>query len=291
MLPHPKASGTFVRLIVLLLAMVMTGCASLVSSATARFADNLSAGILNQDDPQTVADGAPAYLILIDGFIQDDPEDIALLFAGAKLYGSYGSIFVEDRTRRLKMTDKAFRYASRGLCLKLPTTCGMEKLPFDAFNERLGTVKSANVAWIYLYATSWAGWIEPRAQDWNAVADLAKVKAAIQHVVMLDEAYDNGGAHFYLGVLESLLPAAMGGRPESARKHFERAIELSGGKNLMVKVYFAERYARLKFDRALHDRLLKEVTGADPVVQNLTLSNTLAQRQAQKLLNTADEYF
>ncbi|KPK10966.1 MAG: hypothetical protein AMJ68_07660 [Acidithiobacillales bacterium SG8_45] len=276
---------------ILIVAVLSSGCAAMMSSATGKFAGSLSAGILNQDDLQTVADGAPAYLILIDGFIQDNPEDVSLLLAGARLYGSYGSVFVEERPRMLSMTDKAFRYSARGLCLQVPATCGVDKLPFDEFSLRLKQVKSADVAALYVYATSWAGWIEPRSQDWNAVADLAKVKAAIAKVIALDEAYDQGGAHFYMGVLESLLPPAMGGKPELARQHFERAIEISGGKNLMVKVYFAERYARMKFDRPLHDRLLKEVVEADPRAKDYTLGNTLAQQRAHKLLNSADEYF
>ncbi|MCG6975381.1 MAG: TRAP transporter TatT component family protein [Acidiferrobacterales bacterium] len=291
MLLHLRVSGTLLRLFVVIVAIAMTGCSSIMSSTTGRLANNLSSGILNQDDPQTVADGAPAYLILIDGFIEENPNYPYLLFAGAKLYGAYGSVFVEDPNRRLNMSDKAFDYAARGLCLRRSFTCGMEKLPYDAFIERLKLVKKGEVDALYSYATSWAGWIEPRAQDWNAVADLAKVKAAMQHVIALDEGYDNGGAHFYLAVLESLLPAAMGGKPELARQHFERAIVLSGGKNLMVKVYFAERYARMKFDRPLHDRLLKEVIEADPKAKDYTLSNTLAQRRAHKLLNSADEYF
>jgi len=276
---------------ILIVALLSSGCASMVSSATGKFAGSLSAGILNQDDLQTVADGAPAYLILIDGLIQDSPDDVALLLAGAKLYGAYGSVFVEERSRMLSMTDKAFRYSSRGLCLQVPATCGMEKLPFDEFIPRLEQVQPGSVAALYVFATSWAGWIEPRSQDWNAVADLAKVKAAIKRVLALDEAYDQGGPHFYMGVLESLLPPAMGGKPDLARQHYERAIELSDGKNLMVKVYFAERYARMKFDRPLHDRLLNEVLAADPQAKDYTLSNTLAQRQAHKLLNSADEYF
>src|SRR5213075_2396873 len=33
--------------------------------------------------------------------------------------------------------------------------------------------------------------------------------------------------HGYLGILDSLRPAALGGKPDEARAHFERAIELS----------------------------------------------------------------
>ena len=68
--------------------------------------------------------------------------------------------------------------------------------------------------------------------------------------------------HGYLGILNSLRPPALGGNPELARSHFERAIELSGGQDLSIKVEYARRYARLVFDQELHDRLLTEVLNA-----------------------------
>ena len=54
---------------------------------------------------------------------------------------------------------------------------------------------------------------------------------------------------------------------------------------------YAHTYARLMFDRPLHDRLLKEVMAADPAVPGYTLNNVLAQQQARQLLNSADDYF
>jgi len=59
----------------------------------------------------------------------------------------------------------------------------------------------------------------------------------------------------------------------------------------MVKVEYARRYARITYDRPLHDRLLREVLDADAVAPGLTLSNVLAKRQARELLASADSYF
>ena len=59
----------------------------------------------------------------------------------------------------------------------------------------------------------------------------------------------------------------------------------------MVKVLFAKLYAKMIFDRKLHDQLLKEVMAADPHVQGYTLINTWARIQAQELINSADDYF
>ena len=79
--------------------------------------------------------------------------------------------------------------------------------------------------------------------------------------------------------------------PEEARAHFERAIEISGGRDLSMKVEYARGYARTLYERELHDRLLTEVMEADPVAPRLTLTNTVAQREARTLLDSADDYF
>ena len=110
-------------------------------------------------------------------------------------------------------------------------------------------------------------------------------------ILELDESYQLGSAHVYIGTLATLVPPAMGGKPEVAKTHFERALVLSRGDNLMFKVLYAQQYARLVFDRELHDRLLNEVIGADSHVPGLVLVNTLAQKQARELLETAADYF
>jgi hypothetical protein len=58
-----------------------------------------------------------------------------------------------------------------------------------------------------------------------------------------------------------------------------------------VKVEYARRYARLVFDRELHDRLLREVIDAPAEAPNLTLFNVLAKQQAHELLQSAEDYF
>ena len=94
-----------------------------------------------------------------------------------------------------------------------------------------------------------------------------------------------------MAVMESLLPPTLGGKPELAKKHFDRAIELSNGENLMAKVLYAEKYARLLFDRELHDELLQQVIDADTGAQDQILVNTLARQKAAELLLDGDDYF
>lgn len=278
-------------LLLLPLLILLSGCASMLASSTGKLAGDLSSAVLNQDDLQTVQEGAPAYLLLLDGMLAGDPKNEKLLLAAARLYGAYASIFVTEPDRARRLTEKARNYAVRAVCLNNGTLCRNWQRPYDDFAAALATLKAADAPLLYTFAATWASWIQTHSDDWNALADLPKVEAAMRRVVALDESYDNGGAHLYLGVLNTLRPAALGGKPEEGQTYFRRAIELSQGRNLMAKVQYAEKYARLVFDRKLHDRLLQEVMAADAVQPGLTLINTLAKQQAQKLLASAKDYF
>ncbi len=277
--------------LVLLFTIPLAGCAGMVSSATGRLASDLSAAILEQNDPETVEAGAPAYLLLIDGLIRDNPKSEDLLLSGAKLYGAYAGVFVKDAERAQRLTSKSRDYAERALCRHRTELCGLGKRPYDDYRAALDGLSKDDVPVLYTFASAWAGWIQAHSGDWNAVADLAKVRAAMERVVALDETYERGSAHLYLGVMTTLLPPALGGKPEEGRSHFERAVVLSQGRDLMAKVEYARRYARLVFDRPLHDRLLNEVLQAPVTAPGLTLSNTLAQRAARELLKSADSFF
>lgn len=274
-----------------MLLSLLTGCASLVSSATSRMADNISLAILNQDDPATVRDGAPAYLLMIDGLIEGDPDNTKLLLAGSRLYGSYTSAFIEDEDRAQRLAGKSLLYARTALCQRNAEVCANIDSKLERFVEALAATGKSRLDSLYGFGVAWASWIQINAGDWNAVADLSKVEALFERCIVLDETHDGGGAHIYLGVIKSLLPAALGGKPELARQHFERALEISGGENLMIKVLMAKHYARNVFDQELHDRLLTSVQSADADYPGYTLINSLAKLEAAGLLAESEEFF
>ena len=279
------------RIAFLLATLVLNGCASIVSSVTDTLADDLSRAILNNDDLATVKEGVPAFLIVLDALLASSPDNPNLLTAAARLNASYATGFVVDQARQTRLTNKSMELSQRAACRLIAWTCNARTMPFEELEARLLSSKPTDVPAMYAYASSWAGWIQAHSDDWAAIAELARVKALMEKVVELDAGYDDGAAVMYLGVFETLLPPAMGGRPEVGRRHFERAIEISGGRYLMAKVLYAEKYARLVFDRELHDTLLSEVTDADPYGEALTLINLVAQDQAATLLKSADEYF
>ena len=277
--------------LILAFVLLLQGCASLVSSATSRMADNITLAIENQDDPATVRDGAPAYLLMIDGLIEGDPENEDLLLAGSKLYGSYTAAFVEDEPRAQRLAARSLSYARRALCLDVVEVCEAVDSKLEQFKESLVGTDRRQLKALYGFTSAWASWIQVNASDWNAVADLAKVTALFERCLEIDETYDGGGSHIYLGVLKSLLPAALGGKPELARAHFERADEISGNHNLMIKVLMAEHYARNVYDQELHDSLLTTVLAENADYPGYTLVNSLAKIQARQLLDESADFF
>ena len=276
------------RALVLLLPLLLGGCASMV---TGKLGDNLSHAIMEQDDPETVQAGAPAYLILIDSLIAGDPKDRRMLMAGSQLYSAYAGIFVEDNERSQRMAERALDYSQRALCPRHATLCDSREGPFQGFQAELQRVGKRDIDTLYTHALAWALWTQLNSHDWAAVANLPKIEALFEHITQLDPAYRDGDAWLYLGIIRTLLPPALGGRPEEGRHAFQQAIDHSAGNNLMAKVEYARRYARLTFDQPLHDSLLEEVLATPPYAPGRTLLNVLAQREARKLLDTSADYF
>ncbi|MBT8374310.1 MAG: TRAP transporter TatT component family protein [Deltaproteobacteria bacterium] len=285
-------SPTTIKIVLMLPCLfAIAGCSFIVSKATGDLVGNLSAAILNNDDLKTVESGGPAYLLMVDGLVQGEPDNVSLLSSAAKLYTAYTSVFIKDKVRAKKLTNKALSYALRAVCAQRPEACSLRNVRYQPFLNILAQMSVKDVPVFYALGETWAGWIQAHSDSLNAIAELSRVEAIMKRVIDLNELYEDGSAHFYLGVFSTLLPPALGGKPEEGRRHFEQAIEMSGGRNLMVKVTFARQYARLMFDRKLHDRLLHEVLKTDPNLPGYTLINTLARQEAQELLDSADNYF
>lgn len=267
------------------------GCASLVSNAASDFADNLSAAVVNQNDPETVRDGAPAYMLLLDSLIEGDPDDPAILAAAANMYASYGAVFADDPERSSRLTERARDYATRSLCESFEPSCTWTDQTYEQFEASLADLGEKHADEVYAYSVASLAWIRAHSDDWSALARLPHMEALLHRYLEISDGESAGTIYSYLGILVTLRPPALGGDFDKGREYFERAIAISGGDDLSAKVEYARGYARPLYERELHDRLLSEVLEADPNVDGYTLTNVLAQRDARELLSTADDHF
>lgn len=272
----------------LFLAIGLTGCATLT------LPENLSGAILNNDDLQTVEDGLPSYLLMVDALVETYPRNEGMKLTAASLNGAYAGVFVDpdDEARRQRLSDKALNYAFAAFCTYDAQACDLRDIEPDQLAPVLDRWDDEDdLPYLYTLGTAWAGYIQAHSEDWLAIAELGQAQAVLEQSVAIDPGYEHGTALLYLGVMNSILPPNLGGKPDVAQSYFERALDVADGRNLIIQVYYASQYARLLFDRELHDRLLQDALSRDPYVDGLTLQNVYAQKRAKELLASADDYF
>lgn len=289
--PERAMTTVFRTLLASAALLLLPACVTVMATAGSGLAENLNTAILNQDDPELVRDGAPAYLLMLDSFVESAPNNEAVLSAAAELYSAYGVIFVDDPHRARKLTTRGRDYGRRTICVAVEKTCGIWDEGYDVFVRRLQDIPEKHVAALFTFGLSWIAYIQAHSDDFGALAKLPQTQAVLIRVGELDPGYRQADVAHYLAVLNTIRPPALGGDFETGLFFYQKALEVSGGHDLSIKVDYARYYARTLYDRELHDRLLNEVLEADPEWPRLTLFNTLAQQEAQELLDSADDYF
>ncbi len=277
-----------------LLGLLVSGCGKMFVYVSQPLFADLSRSFLEQKDPVLVKEGLPAYLILLDGLIESNPKNKDLLLAAARSYSAYAGAFVADQERLRLLVDKARDYAFRSMELQRKGFEAAREGPYDGFLRYLSSLRRKDLPYLFHTASIWAQWIQAHADSLDAVADLPKVRAMMERVIEIDDAYYYGAPHAFMGVLLSIFPPSLGGRPEEARSQFERALDLGEKRYIPSYVFYARYYARPLYKKDLFFRLLKEASSL-PVdtVPELTLINTLARDEAKRLMKQAleEEYF
>lgn len=276
---------------VIVVGLVLSACSSVMRNVQNGLAVQLTDSALNHDDPDTVGAALPAYLLLLDASASKADADGQSLCSAAKLYGAYAGGFVNDPARQQRLAARAMRYGTRGACRLQSSLCQANERNFEALEPIIAALPAKRLDALACLGGAWAGDVQARADQADAQADVPKVRLIYERIAAIDPNYSAGEAQMILGVMNSLLPPAVGGKPELGAQHFEKAVALSEGKNLMAKVLYAQYYARLVFDQALHDRLLSEVMAAPVEAPGLTLSNQIAKTRAVALIESGKDYF
>lgn len=148
---------------------------------------------------------------------------------------------------------------------------------------------AGDVPGIFWMASSWGRAIENESIAVRAV-NAPKLRAIMETVYRLGPTYYWGGVHRFFGVYYLKAPAQKDPLGQSKRE-FEEAGRYP--QNLENKVLYAEYAAKADNDRALYERLLREVLESDPArdLPYLRLDNRRARERARKMLETIDEDF
>ena len=295
-----------IPLLLLLLAAALTAC-SPRGYVVSRAADALSSegeAFARDDDPELVREAVPFALKAMESLLAERPDHKGLLTALCRGFTQYAVAFVRqdaeeeiDPGRRRAGMERAGRlflrakeYGVRGLSVGREGFAGRLSADPAGAAAEAGTV---DVPLLYWTAVSWSLAVTSSPDNPSLLADLPRCEALIRRVLALSEGYDGGAIHEFLVAYEGGRPEAMGGSVSRARWHFERAMELSGGRKVSPLVTFAETVSVRTQDRkeflGLLDRALAfDARGTAP---GHRMANLVSQRRARWLKGRVDDLF
>src|SRR5262249_15300656 len=129
---------------------------------------------------------------------------------------------------------------------------------------------------------AWLSKVNVSKDDPAAIGELYVGEAILDRSVELDETAAFASGHMALGVYHARTAMA---ELEESRKHFERAIQLTSGKALLVKFQKARTYDCMKGDKRSYEKTLHEVLDAGDVLPEQRLQNAIAKRRARRYLS------
>ena len=259
------------------------------------YLNGVEAALKAHPDPRLVEQGTPAFLLLLDGLVAASPKNRALLRAAATAYDTYCQAFLlqqeETGGRASRLYGRAKDY---GLALLSRRRFFRRAMDGDqeVFESSLKRFRSRDVPDLYTAGSAWLGWIASSPDSMEALAGLPRALALMRRVLELDEAYQEGGVHLFLGIYYASQPRGAGQDLRRSEEHFTRAVELGGTGNLLPRVVFAEVYGKATLDESLFTKTLGAVLEEDCSERpDIRLLNTIAKQRAADLLAQAEDIF
>jgi hypothetical protein len=197
---------------------------------------------------------------------------------------------VEGSTERLLAAyETGLEYASLALAANNPAWTRALQLGTPIV-DAIPVLTADDVPAMYWYATNLGRYGLVRGIT-TVLARVDDIRTMMFAVEALDPGFFYGAPNRYFGVYYTKLPFP-GGDPPAARARFEAAIA-NNPEYLESRVLFGEDYAQALQDRAVAEEQLRIVVETDlsTLPPELLPENTMAQRRAQRLLDTLDEYF
>lgn len=277
------------------LIMGLSGCAT--GQMVARMASSLVEGqtraIYEESDLELAERALPAGLKMMEGMAHQDPGNRTLLLTLAEGFCNYAFGFVEDTDpeRAAGLYLRGRDYAVRALA-QAGGPEDLTALGLEDFRKTVASLKAPQMPALYWTGRCWAGWLMLSLDDLEALAAISKLEIAMNRVLAWDETFDEAGPHLFFGSFYGGRSRMLGGNPDKARKHFERALELTGKKFLIPYLLYARLVAVQTQDKALFERLLQTLLEAPPdALPSRRLANEIARRKARRLLEDANDYF
>jgi predicted anti-sigma-YlaC factor YlaD len=298
----------FKTIIVLLsTALLLSGC-SFKRMAVNKVGDALAAGgttFSSDDDPELIKQAVPFSLKLMESLLAESPDHKGLLLATSSGFTQYGYAFIQqdadeiesedyaaaeamrDRARRMYL--RARGYGLRGLEAAHP---GFTNALWTSPQPAVARMKKKDVPQLYWTAAAWGAAIALGKDDPAAIGEIPQMEALIDRALQLDESWGDGAIHGFLINFEMSRQGVAGSPVDRARQHFERAVELTQGKQAGPFVTYAEAVCVEQQDAKQFEELLQRALSLNPDEHpDSRLVNLIMQRRARWLLSKEQDLF
>ncbi len=258
-----------------------------------------------EEDPELVRAAVPFGLKLMESLLAESPRHPGLLFATTSGFTQFAYAFVQldadeledrdlaaalalrERARRLYL--RARDYGLRGLEARHRGFRAALRADPRAAVRR---ARKADVPLLYWTAAAWGSAIGLAKDRPDHVAEVPQMEALIDRALELDPDWGEGALHTFLITYEMARQGAPGDPAARARRHFERAVALSGGKQAAPFVAFAEAVCAQTQDLKQFDALLARALAVDvEAAPEHRLVNVVMQRRARWLAGKREDLF
>jgi tetratricopeptide (TPR) repeat protein len=300
----------------LVLAAAGGGCLDMpriAAGSTAEVFARAQPSMKMEADWELAARAIPASLKTVEGIYVVRPDKTALVDILMEGYCQYASGFVEDeveqaeiardveladyhRARATKMYVRCLNYA----LLRLGGSWKDDLFGSDeqvaALLAKAGKGQRTPLLWA---AVGLASSINMNKDRPEMLGYIDTAKAMLRRVLEIDDKHGPPKdpimaalPHIGMGMAFTGTAPALGGNPDAAETHFQRAIELTDGKFLLAKVYYARRVHFRKGDQAkFHAELVKVLETSPSIWPEQRLANEIAHRRARRYLKQEKELF
>lgn len=289
-----------------LLKLILTGtlCLGLTACSVQNLALHKAGDLLSKEsvsideDLELLMHASAYHLKLSESILQEIPEHTELAESVTRGYTQYAYVFLMNEADRLESDNIRQASQLRARAAKMlwrAKTIGLHHLSLQhpKLQERLQSsnglqaikISNQHVGLAYWSMTAWAGAISLSKDSPEKVADLPAVIKLSELAWQANPQFDNGALASMMGTLELAKP---GGKPESAQKYYDLAIQWRGTQ-IAPLVSKAENWAVAVQNKESFAQLLKDAIEHSEKHQDL--SNTVMSNRARWLLENIDNYF
>jgi hypothetical protein len=303
-------------LVPLLAAIVLLtgGCSprKLMIAQVGRIIDAGQPAYERETDLYLLSHSFPSHVKLLEGLSVSDPQNSELLILIARLYAGYAFTVLETEGEALRYGQPPV--VGLGLprerleeeishCFQTGAEFALKALAckYPDVRERLGRAESAvaffdtlgaeDVPALFWYGFNLAGHVLHNLQSVGAMSRAYQVESAMRRVLALNPTYYHASAHLALLAYYASRPPMMGGRPESARWHYDQHRLLIPQPMGLRELYWARYYLVQQQQRPEFTRVLSELRRQDPQASLFPLLDSVAARRAAVYLEAADRFF